>query len=95
MKIGQHFFAIQLLVMGLQNKRRKVASLIIGPAIGLLKQSTQVIDLASVIEIMGDHNADDIAGRESLSPIREPLPVQLAVILQRADGGEPAPVTFR
>jgi hypothetical protein len=52
-------------------------------------------DFPGMVEVMGDQDADDIAGWESLSPIREPFTVQLVIVCKGANGVEPASMTFR
>jgi len=76
-------------------KREGLVSLIIGPPIGGLQQGAQVIDFPGVIEIVGDHNADDIAGGEPIAPIRQSLTFELGVIRKSADGGKPAAMPLR
>jgi hypothetical protein len=41
-----------------------------------------------------DHDVDDVAGRKAVAPVGEALVVEFSVVGQRADGREPAPVTF-
>lgn len=69
--------------------------LIIRPSVCGLKQGAQVVDLARMIQIMGDHDADDDARRETFAPIGQTLAVQFRVVGQRADGGKPAAVSLR
>src|SRR5215207_401502 len=71
-----------------------VALPVIGPTIGALDQCTQVIDFAGMIEIMTDHNADDIAGRQSFSPIGEAVALQLGVVRKGTDGIKPTAMTL-
>src|SRR5512134_148427 len=52
-------FAIQHL---LEELLRNAAPLLVGPAVRGLKQGTQMIDLAGMIEVMSDRNTDDISG---------------------------------
>ena len=64
------------------------------PTIGPLQQCPGVVDLASVVKVVPDHDADDVAGRETVAPVGEALVVEFSVLVQRADGCEPALVTF-
>ena len=54
-----------------------------------------MINLTGVIKIVGDHDADDDAGRQSLTPICESLAIQFGIIWERANRGQPALVTLR
>ena len=48
----------------------------VGPAIGSLQLGADVIDLTCVIEIVGDHNANDHARRQTITPVSEAFALQ-------------------
>ena len=48
-----------------------------------------MIDFPGVIEVVSDHNADDVAGGQSISPIREALAIQLGIIAQSTNRIQP------
>ena len=72
-----------LFVKLLTQRKAKSCSFIIGPALRLLKQGAQVIDLPGMVEIMGDHDVDLGAGRQAVAPIGEALAIQFGIICQR------------
>jgi hypothetical protein len=71
-------------------KGERLRCSVVWPAVCGLKQSTQMINLTGMVEVVSDHDADDVTSGESLSPIREAVFIQLGVVAQGADGREPA-----
>ena len=58
--------------------------------ISALDQCSQVIDLAGMIEIMGDHDPDNVAGRQAFAPIGKALTVQFGLRVVDATGDIPS-----
>jgi len=52
-----------------------------------------VIDLTRVIEVVTDHDADDVAGWQAVTPIGESVTVRLRIVREGANGSEPPLVT--
>ena len=57
-----------------------------------MEQGAEMVDFAGVVEVVGDHDPDDGAGGHAVAPVGEAVAVQLGVVGQGADGGEPAAV---
>ena len=57
----------------LENVAFAHSGLFVGPAIGSMQQCADVIDFTRMIQIMGDHDADDHAGWQAVAPIGEAL----------------------
>ena len=49
------------------------------------EQAPEVVDLAGVVGVVGDHRRDDPAGRASLAPVRQAWHVQLRVVREGGD----------
>jgi hypothetical protein len=73
----------------------KVASLIVRPTISSLENGTNVIDFTSMVEIMGNHDADDDTRWQTITPICESLAIQFSIVRERADRGQPALMALR
>lgn len=54
-----------------------------------------MVDFSGVVEIVGDHDANNSASGQTLTPVCETVAVQFRIVPERTDGGEPTPMTFR
>src|SRR4029077_15739130 len=57
------------------------------PAVAAAEAAPQVVDLTSVIRVVGDHRGDDPAGRTQLAPIGGTQPIQLVIVGEQRDIG--------
>ena len=48
--------------------------------VSALQQGADMIDFTGMIEIMSDHDLDDLARRQLVASIRETLTVQLCIV---------------
>jgi hypothetical protein len=59
-----------------------------------VQQGAQVVDLAGMVNIMSDYDANEDTGWQVLAPVGEAVTIELGVVRQGANGGQPALVTF-